>query len=75
MKKIIITPVRDTVTICLPQDWVGKTVICLLKSPYEKEEMEVVGMASEDAIFYQAEHFRKWAKRNPRTKRLRKRCF
>ena len=72
MKKLILNPTKDTVTLCLPEDWVGKTLICLLKEPAE-ENFEMVGIASEDAIFYRAEHFRKLAKRRPRNKRLRRR--
>ena len=72
MKKLILNPVKDTVTLCLPEDWVGKTVICLLKDPGE-EEVEMVGLASEGAIFYQAERYRRLAKRRPRRKRLRRR--
>lgn len=72
MKKLILNPKTDTVTLCVPRTWVGKTIICLLKEPFE-EEMEVVGEASEDSILYQAEHFRKIARRKPRNKRLRRR--
>ena len=54
MKKLILNPKQDTVTICLPENWVGKPVICFLKDPAE-EEMDMVGMASEDAIFYEDE--------------------
>jgi len=72
MKKLILNPAKDTVTLCLPEDWVGKTVICLLRDP-EEDNMEMVGYASEGAIFYQAEHYRSLAKRKPRRKRLRRR--
>jgi len=30
MKKIILLPQKDTVTICLPEQWVGIPVICKL---------------------------------------------
>ena len=72
MKKLILNPTRDTVTLCLPKDWVGKPVICYLKDSAE-EETEMIGIASEDAIFYQAAHYRRLAKRRPRKKRLRRR--
>ena len=72
MKKLILNPAKDTVTLCLPEDWVGKKVICLLKDPTE-EEMEMVGYASEGAIFYQAERYKRLAKRKLRKKRLRRR--
>lgn len=59
MKKMILTPKKDTVTFCLPSDWVGKPLICILKSPYEKEEEEnVVSYVSEAAICYSANRFR-----------------
>lgn len=73
MKKLILNPKTDTVTLCVPRTWVGKTVICLLQEPLEDEKIEIVGEASEDSILYQAEHFRKIAKRKPRNKRLRRR--
>ena len=72
MKKLILNPAKDTVTLCLPEDWVGKTVICLLKDPTE-EETEMVGYASEDAILYRAERYKRLAKRKLRKKRLRRR--
>mgnify|MGYP006988834801 CR=1 FL=1 len=72
MKKIIISPMKDTVTLCLPQNWIGRTVICTLREPGD-EAVEVMGMASEDSIFYQAERYRKLANRRPRRKRLRRR--
>ncbi len=71
MKKLILNPTKDTIVLCLPETWVGKPVICFLREP-DNESTEMVGMASEDAIFYQAAHFRKLAKRRPRRKRLRK---
>ena len=74
MKKLILNPVKDTVTLCLPEEWVGRTVICLLKDPGE-EEVEMVGYASEGAIFYQAERYRHLAKRKPRVKRLRRKLL
>jgi hypothetical protein len=73
MKKLILNPKTDTVTLCVPRTWVGKTVICLLQEPLEDEKIEIVGEASENSILYQAEHFRKIAKRKPRNKRLRRR--
>lgn len=72
MKKLILNPKKDTITICLPENWIGKPVICFLRDP-DEECSEIVGMASEDAIFYQAEHFRKLAKRRPRRNRFRRR--
>ena len=32
MKKLLLLPKTDTVTICLPMDWVGRPIICILKT-------------------------------------------
>ncbi len=70
MKKIILTPKKDSMTICLPPDWVGKPLVCILKTPDETED-SLVSMVSEDAICYQAERHN-WAGRGNRH-RLRRR--
>ena len=74
MKKLILTPQKDTFTICLPQDWVGKPLVCVLRHPDEKGaypmESEYVSEVREESIGYQASRFRQ--KRRPRKKRLRK---
>jgi hypothetical protein len=31
MKKLLFTPTTDTVTLCLPKEWVGKSIICTLR--------------------------------------------
>jgi len=31
MKKLVLVPQTDTITICLPPAWVGQTIICILK--------------------------------------------
>ena len=31
MKRMILSPKRDTVTICIPPEWVGQSVVCILK--------------------------------------------
>lgn len=60
MKKMILTPKKDTITFCLPDDWVGKPMVCILKSPYECDEDEdVVSYVSEDAMCYSVGRFRK----------------
>ncbi|MDY6326742.1 MAG: hypothetical protein SPL42_07695 [Bacteroidales bacterium] len=75
MKKLILTPRNDTVTICLPEDWVGKPLECILRHPDEKtaypEDLEIVSELREETILYRAERFRR--KRSNRNKRLRKR--
>lgn len=66
---MILTPKKDTVTLCLPPDWVGKPIVCILKFPYEKEEEDaMVSYVSEDAMCYSANRFR-----NPRIRRRRPR--
>ncbi len=59
MKKMILTPKKDTVVLCLPSDWVGKPMVCILKSPYESaDDEDVVSYVSEDAMCYSANRFR-----------------
>ena len=74
MKKLILTPQKDTVTICLPQEWVGKPLVCVLRHPEEKgtypPESEFVSEVREESIGYLASRYRKT--RKPRKKRLRK---
>ncbi len=74
MKKLFITPQKDTVTICLPSEWVGKPLVCVLRHPDEKndypEESEFVSYVREDNIGYNADLFKQ--KRRPRKKRLRR---
>ncbi len=74
MKKIILNPSKDTVTICLPTEWVGKPLVCILKGLEEENAEGVVSYVSEDSIFYRAKRYREQPKRaKRRTKRLRKR--
>ena len=74
MKKLILTPQKDTVTICLPQEWVGKPLVCVLRHPDENgaypTESEFVSEIREESIGYQASRYSQ--KRRPRKKRLRK---
>lgn len=75
MKKLIITPQKDTVTLCLPQEWVGKPLLCILERPDEKEafpeDSEYVSEMREDRFLYNAELF-KQKRHRPRKKRLRR---
>ena len=64
MKKLILTPKKDTMTICIPPDWVGKPLVCILKEPYEQEE-DMISYVSDVSISYQAERYN-WAKRGRR---------
>ena len=46
MKKLILRPTKDSITICLPEDWVGKPISCILLredeplTPVELQEAE-----------------------------------
>ena len=74
MKKLILTPQKDTVTLCLPQEWVGKPIVCVLRRPEEKStyptESEFVSEVREDRIGYQVSRYKQV--RRPRKKRLTK---
>ena len=76
MKKLIMTPKKDTMTICLPQEWVGKPLVCILKHPDEKDafpdDSEYVSQVREDTIGYRAMKYLKHRFRKPRKKRLRR---
>ena len=72
---MIITPQKDTVTLCLPPEWVGRPMMCILQHPDEKSaypsDSEYVSEVREDNILYNAELFRQ-KRRRPRKKRLRR---
>lgn len=74
MKKLILFPQKDTVTICLPPDWVGKPLECILRHPEEKTaypaNYEIVSEVREETITNQVY---KYKDRRKRKKRLRKR--
>ena len=74
MKKLILTPQKDTVTLCLPQEWVGKPLVCVLRHLDEKgaypNDSEFVSEVREESIGYQATRYRQV--RRQRKKRLRK---
>lgn len=38
MKKLIMTPTKDSITICLPEDWVGKRISCILDTEESEEQ-------------------------------------
>lgn len=75
MKKLILTPQKDTLTICLPHDWVGKPLLCILRHPEERSayplESEFISSIREDRIGYNVMPFRQ-VRRKPRKKRLRR---
>lgn len=55
MKKLSLIPKRDTITICLPPDWVGKKITCFLSSAAETDVKETrILMAAERTAKYNA---------------------
>jgi hypothetical protein len=68
------TPKKDTFTICLPQDWVGRPLVCILRHPEEKDaypiDSEFVSEVRDSCFAYNA--MLKKRKRRPRKKRLRR---
>jgi len=75
MKKLFLTPQKDTFTICLPPEWVGKPLVCILRHPEEKaaypENSEFVSELREESFIYNAERYRQ-KRRRPCKKRLRR---
>lgn len=70
MKKLILIPKTDTITICLPPDWVGKTITCTMH--HIDESMNVVlPMAAESPIPYKATVKAKTKKKKRRKKRAK----
>lgn len=48
MKKLTLTPSRDTITICLPEDWVGKRISCILSRDDEQQAQMEAGESATD---------------------------
>ena len=46
MKRLTLVPKTDTVTICLPQEWVGKVINCTLQNTNEEASL-ALPMAAE----------------------------
>ncbi|HPE41268.1 MAG TPA: hypothetical protein PLI77_09315 [Bacteroidales bacterium] len=69
MKKLILLPKTDTVTICLPPEWVGRPIICILKAKetivYEQEVQEL-------AVNYAVKHITGRKRKNRREHDLRR---
>ncbi len=57
LKKLILNPKKDTITICLPPEWVGRPLTCIFKSE-ENDSNEMISEVSEDAIQYQRSRYR-----------------
>lgn len=51
MKRLILVPKTDTITICLPPDWVGQTVTCSLRHT-EHEMATPIPLAAERELSY-----------------------
>ena len=52
MKKLTLVPKTDTITICLPSDWVGKVVNCILQNTAEEAEMAYPLAAEKKAPYH-----------------------
>ena len=46
MKRLTLVPKTDTITICLPSEWVGKVINCTLRNT-DEEEILAYPMAAE----------------------------
>lgn len=55
MKKLILLPKTDTVTICLPSDWVGRPIICILKA---QEPIVYSPIVQEEEVSYRIQHIK-----------------
>lgn len=51
MKKLTLVPKTDTITICLPPDWVEQVIVCTLQNTAE-EHAEQNALAAEKKIPY-----------------------
>lgn len=70
LKKLILKPKKDSLTICLPPDWVGKPLTCIFRTEEDYSE-EMVSEVSEDAIQYQRLKYRRRRRRFTGTRRRR----
>ncbi len=51
MEKLTLIPKTDTVTICLPPEWVGEVIVCTLQNMSEERAMRQA-IAAEKGIPY-----------------------
>lgn len=72
MKRLFLVPKTDTITICLPPDWVGKTVTCDLRHT-EEEMASPVFLAAERDIQYKARKKKKTKVGRPKKSRRKRR--
>lgn len=68
MKRLFLVPKTDTITICLPPDWVGKTVTCDLRHT-EEEMANPISLAAERSIPYKAKKKKKTRVGRPKKSR------
>jgi hypothetical protein len=52
MKRLTLIPKNDTITICLPPDWVGKVINCTLQNTAEKAEVAYPLAAEKNAPYH-----------------------
>lgn len=61
MKKLKLLPKTDTVTICLPREWVGCAITCTLS--VQKEKVHCLRV-QEEAIRYRINHHKRKAEKD-----------
>ncbi|MCQ2272857.1 MAG: hypothetical protein MJZ72_08775 [Bacteroidales bacterium] len=61
MKKLVLIPSTDTITICLPHDWVGKTIVCTMHNAeenhsitYASKKQPNLNIAAEEPAVYKS---------------------
>ncbi|MBO2525487.1 MAG: hypothetical protein IKP54_02010 [Bacteroidales bacterium] len=52
MKRLTLVPKTDTITICLPAEWVGKVINCTLQNTEEEEILAYPLAAERRPIYY-----------------------
>ena len=52
MKKLTLVPKTDTITICLPPEWVGKVVNCILQNTSEEADLAYPMAAEKRAPYH-----------------------
>lgn len=71
---MILNPKKDTVTICLPPDWVGQSVVCILKKNEYKPTIPTLPELHDVSTSYNTQVRKRQAQKEQylRRKRLRK---
>ncbi len=52
MKRLTLVPKTDTITICLPEEWVGKVINCTLQNTDEEAVMAYPIAAEKKPPYY-----------------------